>query len=431
MLFPKKIVIHHKFKDMKKLLCILLVLGLAFIISCKKKSKEEEETASPVPEPGTVNINGKAQKGPYKNGSPLTIFELNSGLGQTGKSFSSVISDDAGNFSLNNIALTTGYALVTANGYYYMEHFNVVSPNQLYLEALADVTGSAVVNINLLTHIIKPRIEDLVSKGSNFSSAKAQAQNEFKQIMGVSSSTVSNFENLDITNDGFLFAVSLIFQRRTSGYASNYNYTSEMNGLLSNFRNDFKNNGLIDNLEIIDTMIFNANRVQLIDVKSNFQNYYSGLGITITPPNFEPYLYAFQKQHGSPVFTSITFPDSSYFDTDMGPPSKMKNILSKSATNFQNNSGYIFAAEVPCDSSLVIKFTSYGPGYFSNFPPYYGWVASASSSSSAPLILTAQRKNFRNGFFGFLNGSGGQDSAKVEYFQNGSATPYFTKKIYW
>lgn len=410
---------------MKNLLLPLIIIIL--FSGCKKKNKTEEETPA-TPEPGTVNINGKAQKGPYKNGSPLTIFELNSSLGQTGKSFSSIINDDAGNFSMNNIALTTGYALVTANGYYYMEHFNVVSPNQLYLESISDVSGTSTVNINILTHIIKPRIEYLVSIGSSFSSAKAQAQNELKQIFGIGTSTIPNFENLDITNNGFLFAASLIFQRRTSAYIVNYNYTSEMSTLLNNFRNDFKNNGQIDNPAIIDTMVYNANRVQLIDVKTNFQNYYAGLGLSVSTPNFEPFVYAFQKQYGNPVFTTITFPDSAYFYSDMGPPSKLKNILSKNVKNFQNNGVYIFAAEVPCDSSLAIKFTKYGAGSFQYIPPFYGWATASSPSS---FTLTAQRKNFANAFMGNLSGVGGQDSAKVEYFKNNESVPYFTKTIYW
>lgn len=406
----------------------LITAMVLFLISCKKKSEINGEVVSPNTTPGTISVNGKAQKGPYKNGSPLTIFELNSSLGQTGKSFSSIINDDAGNFSMNNIALTTGYALVTANGYYYMEHFNVVSPNQLYLEAICDVSATSTININVLTHVIKPRIEYLVSLGSSFSVAKTQAQNELKQIFGIGTSTVANFEKLDITSDGFLFAASLIFQRRTAGYITSYNYTAEMSSLMNNFRNDFKNNGQIDNPAIIDTMVYNANRIQLIDVKNNFQNYYLGLSISLTTPAYEPYLYAFQKAHGNPVFTSITFPDSAYYYYDMGAPSKMKNILNKGAKNFQNNGAYIFAAETPCDSSLTVKFTNYGMGSCSNFPPYYGWVFSGNQSQ---FTLITQRKNFVNGFMGFLNGNGGQDSAKVEYFMNGQASPYFTKMIYW
>ncbi|MBK7669094.1 MAG: hypothetical protein IPJ32_18180 [Sphingobacteriaceae bacterium] len=44
--------------------------------------------------------------------------------------------------------------------------------------------------------------------------------------MGVTIGNTANFETIDISNDGFLFAMSLLFQRRTAGYITAYNYTS-------------------------------------------------------------------------------------------------------------------------------------------------------------------------------------------------------------
>lgn len=408
---------------MKNFTCILLFSLV--ICSCKKDKAIEDNSTS------ISNINGKAQKGPYKNGSPLVVYELNNLLGQTGKSFSSIISDDAGNFSLNNISLSGNKVLITANGYYYMEHFDIVSPNQLYLEAVSEVSSNSTINVNLLTHIIKPRIEDLVSKGSSFSAAQTQAQNELKNVMGVTSGNMSNFETIDITNDGFLFAMSLLFQRRTAGYWVGYNYTSELSALLSNFRNDFKSNGLIDNNSIIDTLIYNANRIQLIDAKDNLQAYYSSLGISITPPNFEQYIYLFQKKYSTPLYTSIVFADSAVFSPEMpGPPStsKFKNILDRTSTNYSGG-GRIFSAIVPCDSTLSIRFTPYNNTSFNVFPPYYGWKMT--SGAGGTFTITNQRKNFPNALFGNLQGSGPSDSAKVEYFQNNSSTPYFSKIIYF
>lgn len=406
---------------------VLLVFAVITLISCKKDP--QPTVTNPTT---TASISGRVQKGPYKNGSALVIYELNSSLGQTGKSFSSIISDDAGNFSLNNISLSSNYVLITANGYYFQEHFNQVSANQLYLEAIADVSSNSTINVNLLTHIIKPRIEDLVSKGSSFSAAQTQAQNELKAFMGVTSGNTSNFETIDISNDGFLLSMSLLFQRRTAGYITAYNYTSELGGLLSNFRNDFKNNGLIDNLSLIDTLVFNANRIELIDAKENLQNYYSSLGITITPPNFEQYINLFQKKYAFPLYATVSFPDSALYMTDMGPTSKMKNVLDLASINFNSGfTSYIFSAIVPCDSSLRVQFTPF-PGSTLSFainPPYYGWK---NLNTPGKLNLECQRKNFQNGFVLTFTGPVGiQDSAKVEYFENNSSTPYFTKIIYW
>jgi hypothetical protein len=120
------------------------------------------------------------------------------------------------------------------------------------------------------------------------------------------------------------------------------------------------------------------------------------------------------------------FPDSALYMYDMGSPSKMKNILVTNQSNFSNGS-FIVSAIVPCDSSLRIKFTKYtGTGGFTIHQPYYGWKLTNLSSG---FDLIAQRKNFTNGLVLFLNGSA--DSAKVEYFQNNSSVPYFTKTIHW
>ncbi len=97
---------------------------LLLLFSCKKDDKIKTDNSSIS---GQKSISGKVQKGPYKNGASIMIYELNNSLGQTGKSFASTISDDAGNFALNNINLNSNYILITASGYYFNEHFNKVS----------------------------------------------------------------------------------------------------------------------------------------------------------------------------------------------------------------------------------------------------------------------------------------------------------------
>jgi hypothetical protein len=408
--------------------CLIFGILFSIIFSCKKKDNKDDTT---LPLPGTVSINGKVNKGPYKNGSPLVVFELNSSLGQTGKSFSSTINDYAGNFTLNNVGLTTGFALLTANGYYFMEHFNSVSQNQLYMEAISDVSSNARININLLTHIIKPRIEYLVLNGLSFASARTQAQNELLVFMGIPSGINTNFEQLDITNDAFLFAASLLFQRRTAGYNQSYNYTSELSSLLNKFRNDFMDNGQINSTALIDTLVYNANRIQLIDVKEDLQAYMASLGVNIVPPNFEQYIYTFQKLYSNQVFVNLVFPDTALYDTDHPPVSMIKNILFKPSVNFQGSGRpYLLSAVVPCDSTLSIKFTSLSTGsnQYTIGQPYYGWKL---TSSTNEFTIESQRKNFQNALMLTLWGTTGQDSARVEYFEKNNPAPFFTKIIYW
>lgn len=421
-------VLNNLFRNSIKIACSVALVSCVF--SCKKEKKQEPEPVENAT-PGIKTIHGVAQKGPYKAGAPIIVFELNSSMGQTGKSFASTINDDAGNFSLNNISLTSNYIMITASGYYYNEHFNRTSEGQLYLEAFADVSNISTVNVNILTHILKPRIEQLVSAGSGFAVARAQAQNEFLTIVGSNGSVSTNFEALDMTNDGFLFAMSLLFQRNNSfGYNTGYNYTAELSTLLSNFRNDFANNGVIDNQSLLDTLVYNASRIDLIDTKADTQNYFTGQGLSFGGNNFETYVYNFQKKYTASAGTNIAYPATAPIMIDApssAPPySTRENLLEINKKYYADATNqYAVSANVPYDSTLVVKFTAYNNPYPFNIwgGGNFGWKSSPNGST---VIYEAQRKNIVLSDFVY----GNSDSVKVEYFKNSaSPVPYYTKTI--
>jgi len=62
------------------------------IISCENNDSPE-----------VYNFTGKVQKGPFVTGTTITLNELNEKLGQTGRTFTSIITSDDGSFELNNI----------------------------------------------------------------------------------------------------------------------------------------------------------------------------------------------------------------------------------------------------------------------------------------------------------------------------------------
>jgi hypothetical protein len=66
-------------------------------------------------------INGYAQKGPYLNGTSITIAELANDLVPTGKNFSSQILDNTGTFEIKNVELTFQYVELRADGFYLMK----------------------------------------------------------------------------------------------------------------------------------------------------------------------------------------------------------------------------------------------------------------------------------------------------------------------
>jgi hypothetical protein len=141
---------------MKTKAIILLISFITLLLSCSKK---EEPTANPTPQ--NYSFAGKVQKGPYITGTMVTLNELNSNLGQTGRAFTTTITADDGSFSLKNVELNTTLCLLTANGFYFGELYGKLSPATLSLQAIADLNAKEKVNINLMTHVIKGRLETI------------------------------------------------------------------------------------------------------------------------------------------------------------------------------------------------------------------------------------------------------------------------------
>lgn len=125
-------------------------------------------------------INGVSQKGPFLEGSSVTMQELDeNSLAQTGKSFKGKVVNDRGDFSIENVALDHPYALLEVNGYYRNEVTGKKSNGSIFMKALADVSKQPKVNINLLTHLEYERVQTLMEQNNmSIEEAKQQADSE-------------------------------------------------------------------------------------------------------------------------------------------------------------------------------------------------------------------------------------------------------------
>lgn len=119
-----------------------------------------------------VSIAGYVQKGPYLNGTAILITELDSNLNQTGKNFTTQISDNTGRFHMSTQALESDILEIRADGFYFDEIIRETSAAQLTLYALAEIQDSISVNINILTHLEKSLIEYLINTSLSFSELK-------------------------------------------------------------------------------------------------------------------------------------------------------------------------------------------------------------------------------------------------------------------
>ena len=187
-------------------------------------------------------IKGVSQKGPFVNGSSVTVQELDGKtLAQTGKSFKGRISNDKGEFAVSSISLASQYALLEATGYYLNENTGRKSGGTITLNAFVDLSKRENVNINLLTHLEYERALHLISTSKGVAAAKKQAEGEIFKAFGVTGD-FANSEELDILakgeGDAALLAISVLMQGDLS--------EAELSERLANFADDIEQDGTWD-----------------------------------------------------------------------------------------------------------------------------------------------------------------------------------------
>ena len=394
----------------------LTLIGLLAFVSCAKEKAG-----------GTFSFSGKAQKGPFVTGTTITVNELNESLGQTGKAFTTSITSDDGSFSLNNIEMESNLALLSGNGFYFNEVLGQLSSAQITLQALADLTNDETVNINVLTHLTKARIETLIGKGMSFADAKRQAEGEFQDFLGVTNHFNQGFEQMSIASQGdfnaMLLAFSIILQRSSNNIAVVPTLPAELTWLMTSLSTDFAADGAVNDQALVDTLLYNISLQDQRYIRRRIQNYYSGLGLSVEIPNFESYIAMFQAAHQELV-TEFIYPDEASPAPETGPGGEVPNILVKDMTQFDGEQAYVVAAITPLGKSLKVKVTGAAhPSTSLN----NGWVV---TNQTDGFTIEAQRQNELVSMLVYLADENRDGSATIEYYED-SETPTFTKQITW
>ncbi|WP_290944960.1 FISUMP domain-containing protein [Fibrobacter sp.] len=210
---------------------------------------EEDDPSSYVSEK-TVSIKNKtisglAQKGPFKAGSVVDIFELEldgKTFAQTGKSFTGKVSNDSGFFKISNVSLKSQYALLRVTGYFKSE-INGESVHAT-LTAVTDLSKRDNVNVNILTHLEYDRVLYLLGKGMNFTSAKKQAEREVLAAFGIEGK-FKNTEDMNVfgesESDVALVAISkMLLAGKDKGMNRN---EEDLTGILAEIATDLEEDG--------------------------------------------------------------------------------------------------------------------------------------------------------------------------------------------
>lgn len=268
-------------------LSLTCALALLWISACEKTSEvENPPQPSPVSE-GTYSAVGSVQKGPFTQGTSITVQSLDEALNPTGRLYQSKTSDDAGSFSIDS-QIESRYVEIIAQGYYFNEIEGRVSSSTLTLRSLSDLSEQGKTNVNLLTTLESDRIMSLVGQGQTLAQARMQAEREIFALFNIPNTpSGSGFDKLDITggsdSDAILLAVSASLQAGRS--------VGELSELISKIAGEIAVTGEVESASLKAQIMQGCTRVDASQVRENLSKRYTSLGVSdfVIPP-FEDYL---------------------------------------------------------------------------------------------------------------------------------------------
>ena len=240
---------------MKKL---ALFFAVCFTISC---SKDIDETQEQENKSISKTLNGFVEKGPFVKGTTITINELEKDLSKTGKTFTTQTLNDKGEFNLKNKNYSSNFLQLSVDGFYFHEISGKVSTSKISLFALANIDKKETLNVNVLTHLEKKRVEYLMDKEEkSFSDAKKQASKEILKSFGIDKKDGINTEDFSIAsvneNANILIAISSVLL--------NGKTDKELVAFLSEYSNDLQKDGIINEKSVTDRI-----KTDIIDLFEN------------------------------------------------------------------------------------------------------------------------------------------------------------------
>ena len=290
----KQTVIARNVPPMRSIVAMFLVT--LFLAACGDDNKNAGGTV----EDGEVvaivdkTISGVSQKGPFVNGSSVTVQELNGKtLAQTGLGFEGKIKNDLGEFSVKVNKLESQYALLKANGYYRNEVTGDKSKGQVTLYALTDLSNRDEVNVNLLTHLAYERSLYLATVDTlSVAKAKKQAEAEIFKSFGIEGNFAAA-EDLNIfgadDQSAALLAVSILMQSDLS--------EGDFSERLADYAADIESDGIWNDAKTATEIADWASNRSLTGTLTAIRNNIAGWGLSADVPAFESYVNNFWWQN--------------------------------------------------------------------------------------------------------------------------------------
>jgi len=267
-----------------------------------------------------ASVLGIVQNGPFvfgtsvafRNSNENNFYRSDDAYSPIGEAC--VLAND-GRYRLEDITTNSNYAKISATGYYRNIVTGRISDNPVTLSVLSNVAGSfdeeygmavptqnrEFINVNVLTHLEIPRIEQLSMNHIGFAEAKAQAEREILAAFGIDTVQLysQNYwtdgrtdkpvaEDLELVGNTDYSAALLAIAAMLQGDRSE----GDMMNLINNLAEDIKGDGVWNDpnwkIKIADWVVGLDSSWKYNDVRNNVSAW--GLGPV---PNFEKYMRAF------------------------------------------------------------------------------------------------------------------------------------------
>jgi hypothetical protein len=308
---------------------VLKYIVFIFIILILTNCEESVETGT------EYTVSGEVQKGPFSSGGEVVLNVLDETYDLTGETFITSITDNRGNFNISNIILNSSLIELTVEGVYFNEVLGENSEELLRLQAICDISMQNQINVNILTHLEKHRVQHLLSAGKALEEAKQSAQKSIFDIFGYDIYEYIPSEELNIFDTGDmnakLLAISVIIQANRDA--------AEINDLLANMSSDLKHDGKLDSKQIKNSLLKNSYLINLDNVLKNLSKFHA------TSDEFKPFVENFARHKSFHSLFNVDFPDC----TEKG-----LNILDgKDNAQFLANTSYSLATKLPSSGEIL------------------------------------------------------------------------------
>lgn len=270
----------------------------AMFWACSSSSGDDDVAGGASGDMGVVamKIAGTAQKGPFVEGSAVTVRGIDcETMELTGEVFESAAKSGKGDFVVDSVMLSTSTcAIFEVTGKYLNELTGKLSESEITLHALSDLKNRKKVNINLLTELEYERVMYLVTHTEmSFDEAKFNASQEVLWAFNIpgSSEAFENMSIFDLADRGsIVLAVSVLMQ-----VSNDSNEKVDVAARIDRFEDSFVETGVwsdsVTKASITDWAISAVSNGELDSIRKNIE----GWGFEFTVPSFETFVNIYES----------------------------------------------------------------------------------------------------------------------------------------